>query len=47
MVVGKGVVFYGDKSPVEDVKARHLNSKIALGVGYTPRDHEGLIPHYY
>ena len=48
MVVGKKLCltfvyyFFCDKSPLEDVKVRHLKSEIALGVQYTPCDHEGL-----
>ena len=35
--------YFCDKSPLEDVKVRHFKWKIALGVQYTPCDHEGLI----
>ena len=35
--------FFGDKSLLGVVKARHLNPKIALGVRYTPCDHEGAM----
>ena len=58
MIVGKKAIFYFffyffcDKSPLEVVRVRHFNSKIVLGVRYTPCDHEGLkiifskcIPH--
>ena len=34
-------IIFCDKSPLEDVKV-HFKSKIALGVQYTPCDHEGL-----
>ena len=48
MVVGKdrnlkkNYYFFRDKSPLEGVKVRNFKSKIALGVQYTPCDHEGL-----
>ena len=38
----KNLLFFCDKSPLEDVKVRDFKSKIALGVQYTPCDHEGL-----